>query len=45
MLDDWHDFDLAQVEEQLIVLFLVRAVQDEIGTEDEDASCEDRKDL
>ena len=45
VLDDWHDLDLTKVKEKLIELLLIGAVEDQVGSEDEDASGEDRQDL
>ena len=41
MLDNWNNLDLAQVQEQLIELFLAGAVQDQIGSEYKDSSGQD----
>ena len=41
MLDDWHDLDLAEIEEELVELFLVRAVKDQVWPENEDACGQD----
>ena len=30
MLDDWHDLDLAEIEEELVEFFLVGAVKDQV---------------
>ena len=45
MLNDWHDFNLAQIGEELIKLVLTRAVKNQVGAEDENTSCEDSKDI
>ena len=45
MLDDGHHLDLTEVEEQLVKLLLVGAVQNQVRPEDEDASRQDRQNL
>ena len=45
VLDDWNDFNLAQIQEQLIELFLACAVQDQVGTEYKDSGCQDWQDI
>ena len=41
MLDDWHDLNLTQIGEELVVFVLAGAVEDQICTENEDASSQD----
>ena len=41
MLDDWHDLDLAEIEEELVEFLLVGAVKDQVWPENEDASSQD----
>ena len=45
MLDDGHNLDLAKVKEELVKLFLVRAIQNQVCPEDENASGKDRQDF
>ena len=45
MLNYWHDFDLAQIREEFIEFLLTRAVKNQVGAEDEDASCENGEDV
>lgn len=45
MLNDGHHLDLAEVNEQLVKLLLVGAVEDQVGPEDEDACSQDWQDL
>ena len=44
-MNDWHDFNLAQIGEEFIEFILTCAVKNQVGTEDEDASCEDGEDV
>ena len=41
MLYDWHHFDLTQVKEELVKLLLIRAVKNQIRSEDKDAGSQD----
>lgn len=45
VLNDGHDFHLAQVSEELVEFVLARAVEDQVGAEDEDACCKNGKDI
>ena len=45
MLNDWHDFNLAQIGEELIEFVLTRAVKNQVGAEDENTSCENSEDI
>ena len=36
MLDNWHHFDLAEVDEELIVFVLGSAIEYQVGTEHKD---------
>ena len=43
MLNDGYDFELAQIDEELVEFLLVGAVQNEVGSEDEHACRQDRQ--
>ena len=43
VLDDRHNLDLAEVKEELVKLFLVSAVQNQVSPEDKYAGCKYRQ--
>jgi hypothetical protein len=45
VLDEWNDLNLTHVIEKFIVVLLSVRVQDHVGAEHEDRSCQNRQDL
>lgn len=45
VLDDGNHLKLAEIVEELVELFLISAVKNQVGTEDKDASRQDRQHL